>query len=256
MTIPNFMPLLRKGIGKIPAEGGCLVQVASYLADGLSWTDQTPCVHPVLRSLAIAVNDRVSDAVRPTLAPLAVDLVGTGPGPKGVEGQQLSVRLAVWFARQVLRESDQVSLRAIETAEAWADEPTRRNAHAAANAARTARAAANTASAAGGTAANTANTANTAARAAAYAAASAAASAATSAANFAAASAAANTASAAGGTAATSSALVALLTGAIAEHRRLTGHQPEPIDPERQQYVLETLGVGGDQPERASQAVE
>lgn len=66
---PDLLPLLRKGIGKTPAEGGCLFQVASYLYDGESWADSTPCVHPTLRQTAIYVNDQVSEDYRPKLAP-------------------------------------------------------------------------------------------------------------------------------------------------------------------------------------------
>lgn len=101
INVPAGLPMLRRGIGRSPVDGGCLVQVSSYLHDGRSWTDDTTCVHPVLRQLAIHVNDAVSDDMRPLLAPLAADLVGTGPGPQGIDGEVASVRLAVWAVRRV-----------------------------------------------------------------------------------------------------------------------------------------------------------
>ena len=137
--VPAGLPMLRKGVGDTPADGGCLVQIASYLHDGRSWSDETPCVHPVLRRLAIYVNDAVSDEVRSLLAPLAADLVGTGPGPTGLDGKVLNVRLAVWAARRVehlVRKQDrEVCHAAVAAADAWANRPSRANAVNAANAA-------------------------------------------------------------------------------------------------------------------------
>lgn len=127
MHIPDLMPLLRRGAGKTPATGGCLVQVASYLYDGKSWNDDTPCVHPILRDVAIGVNDHVSEDYRPKLAPLAADLVGTGPGPSNPTlAKILNVRLAVWACRRVQHLMvDQRSVAAVDAAEAWANCPCR-----------------------------------------------------------------------------------------------------------------------------------
>ncbi len=129
--VPAGLPLLQQGAGESPEDGGCLIQVASYLHDGQSWTDSTPCVHPILRSAAIRVNDYVSDAYRPLLAPLAADLVGTGPGPEGLPGRVLSVRLATWVAEQVAhlqRAEDQAgAAEAVRAAKAWADCPCKRH---------------------------------------------------------------------------------------------------------------------------------
>lgn len=116
--IPDFMPMLRSGSGVSPEDGGCLVQCASYLADGHSWNETTDCVHPLLRALAVQVNDHTCDAARPLLGPLAADLVGTGPAPAGVKGTRLSARLGVWIARQF--DVDPWSRVALNTVEVWA----------------------------------------------------------------------------------------------------------------------------------------
>ena len=82
VDVPNFLPSLRRGAGRRPADGGCLVQVASMLSDGRSWTDHPDCVHPVLREVAVRINDRMPDGDRDRLYPFAVDLVGTAsPDP-------------------------------------------------------------------------------------------------------------------------------------------------------------------------------
>lgn len=77
-NIPDVFPLLRKGTGETPEDGGCLVQVAGYLNDGVSWTDETPCVHPVLRYIAIWANDDSPDSERQSLLSLVPRLIGTG----------------------------------------------------------------------------------------------------------------------------------------------------------------------------------
>lgn len=98
MNIPDFMPKLRRGAGPTPKDGGCLVQVASYLYDGESWTDRTPCVHPMLREVAIGVNDSVSDHARQGLLEFAPRLIGTRNDDRALER-----RLVLWcagYARQ------------------------------------------------------------------------------------------------------------------------------------------------------------
>lgn len=208
--VPAGLPMLRRGIGRSPAEGGCLVQVASYLHDGRSWTDQTPCVHPVLRQLAIVVNDAVSDEARPLLAPLAADLVDTGPGPQGVDGKVISARLAVWAARQVdhlLRDKHRsVCTGAVDAAEAWGDCPCKDHREAAASTADAAHAAAHAAVAAAHAAAHVATDAADAARAA------------------------------------RDETLIDLLRNAIAEHRRLTGQVAQRVDA-RWRDVCKLVGV-------------
>lgn len=76
--IPDFIPNLTSGAGDTPADGGCLIQVASWLNDGHSWTDQTPCVHFLLRDAAIDLNDDLPDEVRQQIMKFAPRLIGTG----------------------------------------------------------------------------------------------------------------------------------------------------------------------------------
>lgn len=75
--IPSGLPLLRKGAGKSPKNGGCLVEVAGFLYDGMTWSDKAQCVANVLRPVSIYVNDEVSDGARPRLALAAGRLSGS-----------------------------------------------------------------------------------------------------------------------------------------------------------------------------------
>ena len=98
MHVPDFMPRLRSGAGETPKDGGCLIQVAGYLNDGVSWTDATPCVHPALRRAGILVNDGVDDEYRQRLLLLAPRLIGTGGTGDPVEDRRIAVELARWCA--------------------------------------------------------------------------------------------------------------------------------------------------------------
>lgn len=76
LVVPDGLPLLIDGEGDSPADGGCLMQFVSYIADE-SWTTSPWQVHRMLASVAIYCNDSSSDAGRPLLAQLAPDLIGT-----------------------------------------------------------------------------------------------------------------------------------------------------------------------------------
>ena len=205
-NIPTGLPTLSHG-SHSPNDGrACVMEMVALLA-GEKWTDSPSCTHPVLAAMARNVNDRLPDSERHRLVPLIGRLFGTAPTGTGHEQKVLSVRLAVWSAREVLplvRESDrEVCRKAIEAAEAWADGTG--TAYAAKAAAYAAYAAARSAYAAYAAVESAANAAN-AAYAAAYAAYAAEKSAANAAAN-----------------AAESDALVPVLTGLIDEYDRLTG---------------------------------
>lgn len=122
------VPWLRSGKGKTPADGGCILQVIDFVDRG-GWTDAPECVHPVLRAVAIQVNDSLDDADRQRLLDLVPRLMGTAS-----DDRVLTVRLAVFCARQVLpvfeadRPGDDRPRRALEVAEAWCDNPTAANA--------------------------------------------------------------------------------------------------------------------------------
>ncbi|WP_344313540.1 hypothetical protein [Fodinicola feengrottensis] len=232
--------MIRKGVGATPKDGGCLVQVAGWLYDGKSWADDVTCVHPVLRSAGIRVNDAVSDGERHRLALMAPRISGSADAVADWSEQDskvLNVRLAVWCARQALpfvRESDRrVCETAITAAEHWCESPT---AAAAAYAANAANAAANAAYAANAAAANAA--AAYAANAAAYAAAAAA-----YAANAA--------AYAANAAAYAANAKVDLYIGLVDEYDRLTGRVTKQMTREdwnRVRTVMalpEALPIGG-----------
>ena len=100
------------------------MEMVSYLA-GEEWSDSPACTHPVLARAAQVVNDRLPDSERHLLVPLIGRLFGTAAPADEHEAHVLSVRLAVWCAREVLpmvRASDRaVCERAIVTAEAWCE---------------------------------------------------------------------------------------------------------------------------------------
>ena len=124
-SVPTGLPLLRRGAGATMRDGGCFVQVAGYLADGHSWSEYATSVHAVIRAAGIKCNDMMSAAVRPRLAPLAADAAGTGPGPTGVAGQVLTVRLLAWVAQRVShrRPYRRLCQNAVNAALNWADCP-------------------------------------------------------------------------------------------------------------------------------------
>ena len=73
--VPELMPVLSRGKHRSPRKGACFMELASYLA-GEPWSDHPRCTHPLLAVLARAVNDHVSDAARPALAPLIPRVIG------------------------------------------------------------------------------------------------------------------------------------------------------------------------------------
>ena len=231
MNTPDLMPILSTGAHDSPAEGACIMEMASFLS-GEAWTDSPACTHPVIARMAQVVNDRLPDERRGDLLPLLPRIMGTAATGTAHERHVLSVRLAVWCARQVLplvRAADRdVCKKAIVAAEDW------REGTASAEQCRTAATAANAAAAAAAYAATYAAAAAANAAAAAYAAA--AANAAAAAAYAAAAANAATYAAAAAANAATNDDLTnddltALLTGLLDEHDRLTGRDPVPALP-------------------------
>lgn len=74
--LPDPVPFLRKGVGDTPEEGGCILQVVDWIHRH-EWTDSPPCVHPLLRPLAIKANDCVGDGERQRLLDLVPRLTGT-----------------------------------------------------------------------------------------------------------------------------------------------------------------------------------
>jgi hypothetical protein len=200
-TVPDALPILSAGHHDISATGrGCVLDCVSWLSGRPEEGDAPSCVHPVLRSAAIRVNDTMSDDERHLLWALVPRLIGTADVRTDLVARKLlSVRLAVWCARQVLhlvREQDRdVCEKAVVAAEAWCDDPSEEN------------------------------------RIAAYAAyayaAAVSSSSSSSSSSYAAYVAAANAASVAASVASVAS--FRLLEGLIREHERLTGHQPTPV---------------------------
>lgn len=76
ISVPDGLPLLTRGRHVDPAAGSCLMEYVSVLA-GERFSDRPRCTHPLLAWAARRVNDTVGDTVRPELAVLAPDLIGT-----------------------------------------------------------------------------------------------------------------------------------------------------------------------------------
>ena len=74
-TVPDAMPVLSRGKHRSPRSGACFMEFASYLA-GEKWSDHPNCTHPVLASLARAVNDTTTNRGRSELAVLIPSVVG------------------------------------------------------------------------------------------------------------------------------------------------------------------------------------
>lgn len=90
--LPDTLPVLSRGRHLDPADGGCLMEIASVLA-GERWSDSPRCTHPVLAAVARLVNDAVSDTARPQLAGMVPDLVGA-VGDRCTTAPDLVVRCA------------------------------------------------------------------------------------------------------------------------------------------------------------------
>jgi hypothetical protein len=237
MNIPERLPKLIGGKG-LPGSGEiCAEQAVNWLVSGHldlgDETDHPDCVQPVLNTLAIKVNDTISDERRHEMWPILLRQPGTAhPDMEPI----LSIRLACFLAEKVLYlvpEADwEVCRDAIVAAQVYCDNPTKESAYAAANATYAAADIANAANvAAYAAAANATYAAYANATYAAYA----------NAANAAYAAAAAY--NAAYGINAKDDALLSLLREAQEECERLTGHVPQTCDVERIERLIDLVGV-------------
>lgn len=120
--IPEFLPTLSAGSHDPRSGEACVMEYVSLLA-GEDWSDSPACTHPVLAAMARNVNDRLPDCERHRLVPLIGRLFGTAA--KEPESHVLSVRLAVWAAREVLPlvlpQDRSVCEAAISAAEGWCE---------------------------------------------------------------------------------------------------------------------------------------
>jgi hypothetical protein len=93
---PDFLPVLSRGKHRTPRKGACFMEFASFLA-GERWSDHPRCTHPLLGTLARAVNDNSSDEARQRLVALIPDVIGlTG------SDLRIDVRIALRAARCAL----------------------------------------------------------------------------------------------------------------------------------------------------------
>jgi hypothetical protein len=93
---PDFLPVLSRGKHRTPRKGACFMEFASFLA-GESWSDHPRCTHPLLATLARAVNDNSSDEARQRLVGLIPDVIGLTGSDLAID-----VRMALRAARTAL----------------------------------------------------------------------------------------------------------------------------------------------------------
>lgn len=91
------VPYLRKGKGGSPERGGCIMQVLDWIERG-TWTDEPPSVHPVIRRVAIAVNDNVDEEQRQRLLDLGPRMRNTWIG---FADWRVNTELEKWLVRVV-----------------------------------------------------------------------------------------------------------------------------------------------------------
>jgi len=105
--IPDALPVLSKG-NHDPATGrACAMSAVSWLSGHPEDGEAPRCVHPVLRTAFVAVNDWVDDDERQRLWPLIARVIGTWPsGLDPASDADLSARLALWAARSTLADAD------------------------------------------------------------------------------------------------------------------------------------------------------
>ena len=94
----NPIPWLRKGVGNTPEDGGCIMQVVSWIST-MDWFDTPVCVHPTVRDWAIWMNDTVDDDQRQRLLRLIPKMMSTN-----VRDNRIDMRisgLATWLSGQI-----------------------------------------------------------------------------------------------------------------------------------------------------------
>lgn len=101
MNIPEGLPTLSAGAHTAGEGKACFMEYASLLA-GEEWSDTPACTNPVIANAARRVNDIMTDESRHLIADLIPSVIGTSDDDlPDHERRDLRVRLALWCARQV-----------------------------------------------------------------------------------------------------------------------------------------------------------
>ena len=101
MQTPDLMPIIARGSHSSPADGACIMEMASHLA-GEEWSDRPACVHWALAAVARTVNDRLPDDERHLILPLLPRLMGTTVGLD----QATTDALVTWAGGQASQNSN------------------------------------------------------------------------------------------------------------------------------------------------------
>jgi hypothetical protein len=113
--------------------GACWMSAIAWYEGNANWTDAPDCVCPIIRHLGIWVNDKIdSDEERERLiSPIMFSVVGTANPDLVLPRRQKIVAFAAAKARSVLHlvptEHTDIARKAIEAAEAWAENPNEEN---------------------------------------------------------------------------------------------------------------------------------
>jgi hypothetical protein len=124
--------------------GACWMSAIAWYEGNSEWTDAPDCVCPIIRGLAIKVNDTIdsNEEREHLISPIMFSVVGTANPDLVLPRRQKVVAFAAAKARSVLHlvptEHTDIARKAIEAAEAWAANPSEANREAADHAARAA----------------------------------------------------------------------------------------------------------------------
>lgn len=102
MTIPDFMPILSAGGHLRPEDGGCIMEMGSFLA-GEEWSAYPKCTHPALAEVARNVNDNLDGEHRHMILPLLGMLIGAN-APTTDPRLRAQIRATDWVYTAGMRE--------------------------------------------------------------------------------------------------------------------------------------------------------
>lgn len=148
MNTPENLPRLAVGSHSSGSGKACVMNAVSYLNGDTRITDMPDCAYPLLSRIALKINDTICthrdgdllcNECSHDMWMLGARIIGTASAVDGWTDEQkrvLNVRMAVHAARQVqhlMRDEDRGDCdRAVDAAQAWAEDPSDANKRAAA----------------------------------------------------------------------------------------------------------------------------
>ena len=133
IEIPDALPVLSVGDHKPGSGKACIMDAISIISGKPEQGDQPSCVHPMLRSVFIRVNDDVPDDKRHRLWPLGLRAMGTAqPLFSSKSESQLAATIYAHLARDAYRQegsslvSDHADARLVPLVVAWLRSPSQK----------------------------------------------------------------------------------------------------------------------------------